>query len=141
MGRSANFQRMQSGEVVTPTASVNGKRVPGQVENTNDFTGELALNNTLGTIWDDVAQAAAIEISVGPDVEEGGEDSVRIVANGDGITLDSDFTWVLMSSDDISTTDTDVNELIFVCKRLTYTNGVITGGTIMYSNKLNPTEN
>jgi len=141
MGKGALAQRFQSGEFYKPSCSPNGKRMPNQLNNDPDFTGELALNNPLGTIWDDVAQGAAIAVTVGADVEEGGEDSVRIVANGDAITLDSDFTWVLMSSDDISTTDTDINELIFYCKKLIWTNGVITGGTILYGNKLNPTEN
>lgn len=139
MGKSALRTQLGSGEVVQPAASPNGKRVPNQLTNTPTFSGTLALNNPLGTIWDDLNQSGALIITVGEDVEEGGADNVRIVADGNTITLDSNYTWVKMSSDSIGTTAADVNELIFVCKKLTYSaNGAITGGTILYSVKLNP---
>lgn len=138
MGKSALKVQLGSGEVIQPAASPNGKRVPNQLVNTPTFAGTLALNNPLGTIWDDLAQSGALAIGVGEDVEEGGCDCVRIVADGNTITLDAAYTWVKMSSDSIGTTAADVNELIFVCKKLTYTNGVISGGTILYSVKLNP---
>ena len=103
------------------------------------FTGTLDLSDGIGTIWNDVAQSGALTITVGSSAREGGSDSVRVVADGNTITLDPTFTWVKMSSDSIGTTAADVNELIFVAKRLTFRAGVvITGGTILYGVKLNP---
>lgn len=138
MPKPALRQQLSTGEVIQPAASPNGKRVQGQLTNNATFDGTLALNNPLGTIWDDLAQSGALAITVGEDAEEGGADNVRIVADGNTITLDAAFTWVKMSNNSIGTTAADVNELIFVCKKLTYTNGAISGGTILYSVKLNP---
>lgn len=103
------------------------------------FNGTLNLSDGIGTIWNDVNQSGALTITVGSSAREGGTDSVRIVADGNTITLDAAFTWVKMSSDSIGTTAADVNELIFVCKKLTYSaSGNINGGTILYAVKLNP---
>lgn len=136
----ALFKRLSNGDVIEPFCSPNGKYVPPDEvgQSVSTFTNELALNNPIGTIWPNVNQSGALEITVGNDAMPGGCDSVRIVADGNAITLDADFTWVNIGSDSIGTTAADVNELIFFAKFLTITNGVVTGGTILYSVKLNP---
>lgn len=136
------FQRLPSGDVIEPGVSPNGKRqspfTPQRGPSRAVFNGELALNNPIGTIWPNYNQSGALEITVDDDAEPGGCDCIRIIANGDAITLDSAFTWVNVGSDSIGTTAADVNEMIFFAKFLTYTRGVPTSGTILYSVKLNP---
>lgn len=132
------FKRFQNREVYSPRASVGGKYNNTGVQSVA-FSGELSLNNPLGTLWNDLAQTGAINITVGQDAEEGGCDSVRIVSNGSAITLDAAFTWINMGSDSLGANLADVNEIIFLCKKLTRTPaGVITAGTILYGVKLNP---
>lgn len=138
----ALFQRLQNGEIIEPFCSPNGKYTsPSQIQlggSNSTFAGTLALNNPIGTIWPNYNQSGALEITVDEDAVPGGSDSIRIVADGNAITLDADFTWVNIGSDSIGTTAADVNELIFFAKFLTVTDGVVTGGTILYTCKLNP---
>jgi len=137
----AGFKRLSNGDTIEPFCSPNGKYVPPDEvgQSVPVFAGELALNNPIGTIWPDYVQAGALAISVGNDAQPGGCDSLRITADGNTITLDAALTWVNIGSDSIGTTAADVNELIFFAKFLTFNSaGVVTGGTILYSVKLNP---
>lgn len=98
-------------------ASPNGKRKNGQADQgAFDPALGLALNNPLGTFWPDYVQTAALEISPGEDAEVGGADNITIIASGDGITLDAGYTWTNVGSDEIDTTDTAINELLFLKK-------------------------
>lgn len=137
----AGFKRLRTGDTIEPFCSPNGKYVPPDEvgQSVATFAGTLAFNNPIGTIWPDYNQSGALAIGVDQDAMPGGCDSIRIVADGNTITLDAAFTWVNVGSDDIGTTAADVNELIFFVKRLTTNSaGTITGGTILYSVKLNP---
>lgn len=108
------FTRLHNRECVNFEASPNGKRVRGKNDQgAFDPALGLALNNPLGTFWPDYVQAAALEILVGEDAEVGGGDRIQITANGDGITLDSNYTWNRLGSTDIDTTDTAINVIYF----------------------------
>lgn len=136
----ALFKRLQNGEVIEPFCSPNGKYTsPDQIQlggSVQTFAGTLAMNNPIGTVWPNFAQSGALTITVDEDAVVGGTDSLRITADGNTITLDAAFTWVNVGSDSIGTTAGNVNELIFFAKFLTITNGLVTGGTILYANKL-----
>lgn len=106
------FRRLHNRECVNFEASPNGKRRNGYPDQ-GAFVDTLALNNPLGTYWPDYVQAAALEILVGSDAEVGGGDRIQITANGDGITLDSNYTWNRLGSTDIDTTDTAINVIYF----------------------------
>jgi hypothetical protein len=139
----ALFQRLQNGEVIEPFCSPNGKYTsPSQIQlggSNPTFAGTLAMNNPIGTIWPTHNQAGALVITVDEDAVPGGCDSLRIVADGNTITLDPAFTWVNIGTDSIGVVAADVNELIFFAKFLTINGaGLVTGGTILYSVKLNP---
>ena len=66
------------------------------------FTGEICLQYTEGVIYPDHTQTAAITLSVGPNPEVGGSAMIYIIANGDAITVPSD--WVKISGNAINTT-------------------------------------
>lgn len=108
------FARLFNGQCINFTSSPNGKRLRGTPDQGAfvPATG-LALNNPLGTYWPDYTQTAALEITVGDDAEVGGGDRIQITANGDGITLDSNYAWNRLGSTDIDTTDTAVNVIHF----------------------------
>jgi hypothetical protein len=136
------YIRLLTGQTYEPYCSTGKQVSPDQPqfkpERTN-FNGNLALNNPIGTIWPNYAQAGALQISVDTDAVLGGCDNLRIVADGNAITLNPAFTWVNIGSDNIGTTLADVNELIFFAKALTVNGqGQVTGGTILYTCKLNP---
>lgn len=104
------FHRFQNREAVNFRAS-EGKRLNNNV-NTPAFAGELALNNPLGTYWPNFAQAGALVITVGEDAEVGGNDRVKITADGNTITLDPAYTWKNIGSDSIGVVAGNVNILM-----------------------------
>jgi len=93
---------------------------------TDQFTGELALQYPEGVIYPNHTQTAALDLSLGPHREVGASAMIYIVANGDAITVPSD--WVLYG-DSISTVSGDTNILV-----VTY----MGADKIHYSNKVIP---
>lgn len=110
MGNEARrplFRRFQNREAYNPASSNGGKRVLGGEDNTNNFAGEFALNNPLGTYWNNKVQAGALALSEGSDSEVGGFDRVKITADGSGITVPG--AWVNIGAGAIDTTNGAVN--------------------------------
>lgn len=92
------------------------------------FKGQFRLDNPLGSFWNDYTQSGALVLSAHNDGVIGGGDRVRIIADGNTITLSSNYTWVNIGTDSISTTLNAIN-IIYVVKvsatELNYTVKVI----------------
>jgi hypothetical protein len=74
------------------------------------FTGQFALNNTVVTEWNDLAQTGFLTLSEGPNSKLGGIDQVKITANGSGISVPG--TWVNVGNASIDPTNGVVNRII-----------------------------
>ncbi len=89
------FQRLSRGVgAVNMASSVGGKRTSTGDGNQNAFTGELALNNPLGTFWNAFVQAGVLNLVVGADAEIGGFDRVQFTSDGSAVNLDGAYTWL-----------------------------------------------
>lgn len=91
----------------------------------SSFTGELDLGNPAGTYYPKTTQTGAISLSATDVGRTGGAAFISIVANGDSIIVPD--SWVLISSDGISTNSGDTNHIgVFVMH----------DGAIHYGNKV-----
>lgn len=114
MGKPAIVFRTATGERFQPCASQNGKRIEGQLVDTPTFNGTLCFNNPLGTYWDDYNQSGALVITVGEDAEVGGCDRVKVIADGNTITLDPAYSWKNIGADAIGEMAGDTNIFWFI---------------------------
>lgn len=74
-----------------------------------EFTGEVSLGNPNGIFYPTHTQTGPITLSATDVGRPGGFAYVEIVANGDTITVPSD--WVLLSDTPISTNSGDTNNI------------------------------
>lgn len=108
------FDRFQGGAVNHRASSANSHKDPRTGVNfTGVFTGEFILNNPLGCYWNALVQAGALALTESAYSEVGGNDYVKITADGNAITVPG--AWVQIGSTAIDTTAAAVNH-IFVCK-------------------------
>lgn len=107
------FHRFANREAYNPAASAGGKRTNDTV-GAQAFAGSFAFNNPLGTYWEDYTQTGVLELTVDSEAEIGGCDRVKIIASGDAITLDGDYTWTNVGSEEISIVAADENIIMAV---------------------------
>ena len=102
------FHRFLNREAVNLKASVGGKWY-NDGKQSDVFTGEFAFNNPLGTYWPALVQTDDIVLSEGGDSEVGGNDYVKITANGDAITVPG--AWKQMGATAIDNSNGAVNHI------------------------------
>lgn len=76
------------------------------------FTGQFRLTDPIGTFWNDYTQTGALQLTAANDGVIGGGDRIRITADGSAITFSSNYTWVNVGTDAVSTTLNDVNVML-----------------------------
>lgn len=81
-----------------------------QPENRGNFTGVFHLNRYADDFYDPLVQTANLPLSIDAGAIVGGIAKVKITANGSAIT--GYGTWIRQSSDDITTTNGAVMDLI-----------------------------
>jgi hypothetical protein len=83
------------------------------IPDSQEFDGEFALTNPLGHLYPDHIQTGALALSESDNAQPGGCARVKIIANGDAITVPG--SWVNVGTDAIDTTVT-VENILFVLK-------------------------
>ena len=91
---------------------VNGTYVYPDASKELDFSGSFDLDHTAGIYYNDYTQTDDVELSISEASVVGGNARVKIIANGDAITLDNAYTWTNVGSEEISTVAADENILM-----------------------------
>ncbi|NHM08012.1 hypothetical protein G4D82_12325 [Flavobacterium sp. CYK-4] len=109
------FERLRYANFNTPGASGISSEVQTALDNISPaevgaFSGVFALNRKGPDYYDDHAQSGALTLSIGVSAIVGGIASVKITANGSGITGFS--SWKNLGSDSISTANGVINHII-----------------------------
>lgn len=76
------------------------------------FTGQFRLSDPVGTFWNDYTQAGALLLTARNDGIVGGGDRIRITADGNAITLSTNYTWVNVGTDAISAVLNAINVML-----------------------------
>lgn len=109
------FSRLQGGAVNHRATSANSHIDPRNGLPFNGvFAGVFMLNNPLGCFWQPLNQSGALVLSESAYSEVGGCDNVRIVADGNTITVPG--AWVNMGTDSISTSAAAINDITVIKK-------------------------
>lgn len=74
------------------------------------FAGTFLLTNPLGTLWNDLAQSGALVFSENANALVGGVDQVKIIADGNTITVPG--AWKNVGNDEITISAGTINRMM-----------------------------